>query len=152
MNQISQDSVFAAVVNSLHERHGENCAITLDELAITAGLFKEVPAPDGRNIKKPVRRQIEHLMETRLIDIPFLVVSTSKGYFRPATPDEIEHCWASLQSRIKSLASRMHTLRRKAPSSGFRYTGNGKFQREFLHDLFENDRTKGVQHNALHLV
>jgi hypothetical protein len=135
------DKEFAVVCKMLEIRFGEENAITIDELAVAAGLFTWEKAGEDRLIQKPKRRQMEHLLETRVADLPFLVISSTKsGYFRPRTERELDHWWATLNARIKAIASRMHTGRVKARDSGFRYLGNGRFSRAPVNDLFETNQ------------
>jgi len=139
MDAIDKDQAFKRIVMALEYRFGEANAITIDELSIRAGLCSFDTQAPGVIVQNPRRRQTEHMLETRFSDFPWLVVSSSRGYFRPETPDEIEHWWASLHGRIKSVALRLHTGRSKAAESGFRYLGGGRFERRptYKTDLFE---------------
>lgn len=141
------DAAFEMMVRALEIRVGEQYAITIDELAIVAGLWKLEKNENGVLVKKPIRRSAEHILETRFGDFPFLIVSGSSGYFRPDHPEQVEHWWRTCHSRIKALGIRMHTGRIKAAASGFRYCGSGKFSRVPVNDLFENNQQqKGVCH------
>jgi hypothetical protein len=145
---MAHDDTFDKMVRALEIRFGEENAITIDELAIISGLFKWEKNEVGMLIQSPRRRMAEHTLETRFDDFPFLVISSTKsGYFRPVTPDEVEHWWKTCHGRIKAIALRMHTGRQKAARSGFRYCGNGKFSQVPVNDLFENNQQqKGVCH------
>jgi hypothetical protein len=101
----SDDTAFAAIRSALCYTVGEGNALTIDELAQVAGLD---------------RRRTEHLLETRFADFPFLMASGPRGYFRPQTPDEVNHYPLSLQSRIKCLALRLRAYRRQAAREGWR--------------------------------
>ena len=137
--ETNKDLAFKRIVVALEYRFGEDQAVTIDELSIRAGFCTfDMEAP-GHMVQNPRRRQTEHLLETRFQDFPWLVVSSSHGYFRPQTAEEIEHWWSSLHGRIKSVALRLHTGRSKAAASGFQYLGAGRFQKTPVHktDLFE---------------
>jgi hypothetical protein len=136
--QEQQDKAFKLMTMILEPRVGEALAITIDQLAIGAGLGKPCTTEHGLSVK-PARRVAEHILETRFGDFPFLIVSSFKGYFRPATEEECNHWWASCHSRIRAIAMRMKVGRVKAPAGGFRYTGGGHFEKVKPHknDLFE---------------
>jgi hypothetical protein len=82
---------------------------------------------------------MEHLLEVKLGDFPFPIVSTSAGYFRPASADEINHCLASLQSRAICIFLRKRTIIRNAKAAGYERQGK-RFvapSRRYASDLFE---------------
>jgi hypothetical protein len=82
---------------------------------------------------------MEHLLEVKLGDFPFPVISTNKGYFRPASAEEINHCLASLQSRNVCLYLRRRTIIRNAKAAGYERRGK-RFvapSRRYASDLFE---------------
>jgi len=139
MDKTESDAAFKKVVMALEYRFGEANAITIDELSIRSGMCTFDVASPGVMVQNPRRRQTEHLLETRFADFPWLVVSSSRGYFRPETTEEIERWWQSLHGRIKSIALRLHTGRGKASASGFSYLGSGHFQKRTAPktDLFE---------------
>jgi hypothetical protein len=105
----------------LFNRIGEAKAATIDELCRAAGIG---------------RRGMEHLLEVKLGDFPFPIVSTSSGYFRPASADEINHCLASLQSRAMCIFMRKRTIIRNARAAGYQRQGKRFVQRQFRDDLF----------------
>jgi hypothetical protein len=107
---MEEQAAFARISAILAERVGEARAITIDDLARAAGLV----AGD-----RPLRRLVEHVLETRFEDFPFLLVSGAPGYWRPTDPAELNRYDASLQSRLVKLCLRRRTLRRKAPANGF---------------------------------
>ena len=125
---------FERLVNCLRMRVGEESAITLDDLALSIGLVETVTDPSGAPRHKPMRRHIEHLVETRLQDIPFVVCAGSRGYYRPDSAEDLNRYYFSLRSRIKSIAVRLRTVRRKAAASGYSLTGRRFVQ--YRDDLF----------------
>ncbi len=122
------DLAFQRAQAALQSTRGRHTGIVLDRLAILCGLAEE---------GKPDRRAIEKLMETRLTDFPFaLVSSTSTGYFRAASCDEINQCLATCRNRIISQQARIDTYVKKHLEEGWTIEA-GVFvaeprQREFL--------------------
>jgi hypothetical protein len=132
------DSAFELMVKILEPRVGENRAITIDDLAIRSGLVDTRTDPVRGVLVTPRRRIAERILETRFHDFPYLLVSSCKGYFRPATVEELNRWWAASRSRILANAIRMRIGRQKAPANGFRYAGQGRFERLTPKtDLFE---------------
>lgn len=121
MNPESIDATFAVVREILFNRIGESNAATIDELCLAAGIG---------------RRGMEHLLELKLGEFPFPVISTSAGYFRPANADEINHCLASLQSRAMCIFLRKRTIIRNARAAGYQRQGKRFVQRQIRDDLF----------------
>lgn len=80
---------------------------------------------------------MEQLLELRLADFPFPVISTTAGYFRPASVAEINHCLESLQSRAMCIFLRKRTIIRNALRAGFPRQGNRFSDRIPKADLFE---------------
>lgn len=97
---ITPDSIDRA----LRYRFGEHNAITLANLASLLGCS---------------RRIAEQAIELHLSDLPYTVISSSRGLFRPVAAEEIEHYLASMRSRIKCIATRMRTVRKAAAADGF---------------------------------
>lgn len=130
---------FEKIVETLRDRFGEENGITIDALAVAAGVTRLGADSQGNILIIPRRRVMEELLESRAADFPFLVcVSTQTGYFRPATKDEIEHWWNSMHSRIKACARRLHIGRITASRDGWAYEGAGRFSRRTPKtDLFE---------------
>ena len=91
---------------------GEDKAITLAALTESAGI--------------PDRRTTEVLMETRLEDFGFSLVSGPKGYFRPTSPEHLNRYTASLESRIKCLSIRRKKVLQMALRDGFKLC-DGRF-------------------------
>ena len=133
------DRAFEHIRDALCTAWGEDHAITIDELAMRAGLSHVETDGAGNPVSVIERRRAERLLETRFSDFGFLVIAGDRGYYRPTDPNQIEHWWASLHSRIRAIATRMHTGRTAAGRDGFRYLGRGRFQktnpREDLFDL-----------------
>jgi len=138
-SQDQQDKAFDMIRRMLEPRIGEELAITIDSLATGSGLCDSHIDPVKGMVLKPRRRTVEHILETRFGDFPFLVISSSKGYFRPATEEECNQWWASCHSRIRAIAMRMKAGRERATTGGFRYIGTGRFEkvRPLKNDLFE---------------
>ena len=101
---------------------GERSAYTIDALCKQTGIG---------------RRDMEELLQVRLNDFPFVVVSTGNGYFRPATADEINHCLKSLQGRAVNLFLRKRTIIQKARRSGWARDGKTFCRQVPVSDLFE---------------
>lgn len=121
MNTAAQNAAFTVVKEILFNRIGEAKAATIDELSRASGIG---------------RRGMEHLLEVKLGDFPFPIISTSAGYFRPASADEINHCLASLQSRAMCIFMRKRTIIRNARAAGYERQGKRFVQRQFRDDLF----------------
>lgn len=123
MNLEAQNAAFATVSALLEATSGEETALTIDCLCAQTAIS---------------RRDMEGLLQVRLGEFPFLVVSTGHGYFRPVRPDEINHCLASLQGRAVNLFLRKRTIIRKAMRSGWERAGK-KFERRVpASDLFSH--------------
>lgn len=126
---VDTDRAFERIREALACAYGEDKAITIDELALRAGLYDIRPGPDGQPAQAINRRLAEQILELRFGEFGFLVISGKRGYYRPTDPAQIEHWWASLHSRIRAVAHRMHTGRQVASRDGYRYLGRGRFQR-----------------------
>lgn len=99
-----QDTALKVVISLLATRAGAKQALTIEEFCSATGLK---------------RRAMEILLELRIQDMPFLVVSTSAGYFRPASADEINHCINSLRSRAMCIFLRQRKIIRAARIAGY---------------------------------
>jgi hypothetical protein len=88
----------------LRDRIGSQNAVPLNDISDFIGLS---------------RRATERLIEFHLPDLPFCVVADAGGYYRPSTPDEINHYRKTLLSRIKRLASRYRTITNLAIKDGW---------------------------------
>lgn len=123
MNHSEQTAAFEKVEAVLEATSGEETAVTIATLCEITGLC---------------RRNMEDLLQVRLGEFRFLVVSTGHGYFRPVRSEEINHCLTSLQSRAINLFLRKRTIIRKALRSGWDRQGK-RFQRHIpATDLFEH--------------
>ncbi len=94
--------LFLIVRDLLATATSRKLAWTLDRLAEAAGTS---------------RREVEQVLEERLADFPFPLVSGSPGYWIPQDADEINHYRASLRSRavkIFTRAKRVATMARRA--------------------------------------
>jgi hypothetical protein len=121
MNLSTQNTAFITVTSILEATSGEETAVTIATLCMSTGLK---------------RRNMEELLQVRLSDFPFLVVSTGAGYFRPRSEEEINHCLASLQSRAINLFLRKRTIIRNALRSGYPRQGKTFSARTPAADLF----------------
>ena len=143
MHPDKQDIAFKIVTEILFNRIGEGKAATIGELCNLVDEELSTPwGDDGARRGGFSRRAMEQLLELKIGDFPFPVISTSSGYFRPASVDEINHCLASLQSRALCIFQRKRTIIRNAIRSGYGRQGK-RFvdSRESNSDLFDrNDR------------
>jgi len=97
---------FRKIVEILRHCHfGAAAGITLDALTEQAGVS--------------CRRITERIMEERLADFPFAVVSGNTGYFRPTMAVEINRYRKSLRSRAIKMFLRDRTVGRKSLMEGF---------------------------------
>lgn len=115
-------NIFDCLQEALYSAEGEREAWTLQALATYCGCS---------------RRRIERILEDRLEDLGFAIVSGSSGYWRPQSAEEINHYLASLQSRCVKVFLRKKRVARLAAASGFPRTGKTFAnppapQREFL--------------------
>lgn len=113
---------FHRVQEILRTRVGKANAITIDDIAIGMGYVRGKTS-DGRLIAN--RRPVEKVLETRLGDFEFLVVSSSSaGVWRPASPDELNECLGEIRRRHRSLQIRDETWCRKGRLHGWSYDGS----------------------------
>jgi len=121
----TSDEYFDAACRILSACQGRGNAITIDALAERAGI--------------PHRRIAEHLLETRLADFPFVLVSGPRGYFIPTAQEaaEINRYLDSLESRFRKMWRRRRTVIRKALTDGFRREGKAFVGRPMQAELFE---------------
>lgn len=121
-DRLTEDSIFALLQDALHGALGEREAWTLQGLAEYCGTS---------------RRMVERVLEERLDDLGFVIVSGSSGIWRPTTAEEVNHYLASLQSRCVKMFLRKKKVARLALESGFKRDGKTfedppARQREFL--------------------
>lgn len=123
MVDYSQDTAdFHRVQEILRGRVGKGNAITIDEIAIRLGYIRGHTA-SGLPIAN--RRPVEKVLETRLGDFEFLVVSSSAaGIWRPADPGELNECLGEVRRRHRSLQIRDETWVRKGRAQGWCYDGS----------------------------
>lgn len=111
MTRADDTCAFGWVTNLLKNARGEANAWTLDEIS------------DHLHIK---RRDLEHLIETRLADWPYPICSTDKGYFVPTTADEANASRHYKTSRFAKLQARVDAEERLLLRAGFKIE-NGRF-------------------------
>ena len=128
------DRAFEFIREALSSAWGEDNAITINDLGLRCGLYQVETGSDGRPERVPRRREVERILELRFQDFGFLVISGDRGYFRPTDSAQIDHWWASLHSRIRAIAVRMHTGRQAACRDGYRYLGRGQFKKTVPRD------------------
>ena len=103
---------FPALKKLLKGAIGPDRALTLNQLTQLAGI--------------PDRRTTEVLIETRMDDFGFVLVSGSSGYFRPVEPEHLNRYLSSLESRIKSISTRRRRVFNNALKEGF-HAEEGRF-------------------------
>jgi hypothetical protein len=69
------------------------------------------------------RRQCEQVLEERLADFPFLLVSGARGYWIPTQAEDVNGYLESLGGRTLALFRRRRLVIRKAMVNGFRRCG-----------------------------
>lgn len=104
----NEQAIFELLQDALYTCEGEHEAFTLQGLA---------------DYCQCSRRRVEIILEQRLGDLGFVVVSGSSGYWRPTTAEEINHYQASLQSRCIKVFLRKKTIQKLAVQSGYVRTG-----------------------------
>lgn len=122
MKTEQDQQIFEMLRDALITCEGEAEAYTLQGLAEYCGCS---------------RRKVEAILEERLEDLGFAIVSGSAGYWRPQSADEINHYVNSLQSRAVKIFLRKKRVIRLAKNSGFlqegkTFTNPPTKQREFL--------------------
>jgi hypothetical protein len=100
----TDDAVFDLIRDAMAMAIGEKEAWTLQ------GLADYCTCP---------RRQVEEVIEKRLEDFGFVIVSGTSGLWRPLDAEEVNRYQNSLQSRLRKLAIRKRSIRRLALKSGF---------------------------------
>lgn len=107
----SGDLELGWVVNVLKEAKGEENAWTLDRIC------------EHLHIR---RRDLEHLIETRLRDFPFPICSTDKGYFRPISAEEANQSRHYKETRFAKLKARIEAEEFLLRRAGMPFE-NGRF-------------------------
>lgn len=116
LNESAQLNMFRRL---LADRRGADSAITIQEIGLALGHRS--------------RRETETFIELHLGELPFCVVASSRGYFRPASAEDINHYRAALRSRIRCLAIRRRTVARSAaaecwPRAGDTFSDQSKIR------------------------
>jgi hypothetical protein len=106
MNTI--DEQFQAIVRALAQARGADKAITLASIAERL---------------QTARRTVESIIEEKLADFPFLIVSGSSGYYIPTSASDINRYVHSLHSRHRRMQLREQTVIHKAKAQGWPYDG-----------------------------
>jgi hypothetical protein len=114
--------MLSVLSNALRDRRGEDSALKIKQIKTILGFG---------------RRRTETFLELHVGDLPFCVVSSTRGYYRPASASDINHCRASLRSRIRCLAIRSRTVARSALAEGWRREGKQFVNTPAAQDLFE---------------
>jgi len=107
----------------LEDRRGPGRAITIAQIGALLG--------------HRCRRETESFLELHVGDLPFCVVSSAHGYYRPAAAEDINHYRNSIRSRIRCLAIRARTVQRVALAEGWRREGKQFVNIPVAQDLFE---------------
>ena len=117
INAADMEKYFEQVCRLLSTCRGGIRAMTIDKIRTELGVD---------------RRLVEELLETRLADFPFVLVSGSAGYFIPVNAEDINDYYASLGSRMIKLHVRRKRVRNKAIAKGWSFDG-----RKFTHQQGE---------------
>lgn len=108
-HQISDERRLELLRRELEDRRGPSLAITIDLISAL--------------LEHRCRRDTESFLELHVGDLPFCVVSSARGYYRPSAAEDINHYRAALRSRIRCLAIRARTVSRAAVAEGWRREG-----------------------------
>jgi len=109
--------------DALRNRYGAERALTIAQIGALLG--------------HRCRRETEGFLELHVGDLPFCVVSSAHGYYRPAAAEDINHFRNSIRSRIRCLAIRARTVQRVALAEGWRREGKQFVNVPIAQDLFE---------------
>ena len=116
-------SSLAILSDALRNRYGAEHALTIAQIGALLG--------------HRCRRETEGFLELHVGDLPFCVVSSAHGYYRPAAAEDINHYRNSIRSRIRCLAIRARTVQRVALAEGWRREGKQFVNVPIAQDLFE---------------
>jgi len=122
-NQLSDDVRLEILRRNFEDRRGPGRAITIEQISALLG--------------HRCRRETEGFLELHVGDLPFCVVSSSAGYYRPAAAEDINHYRNSIHSRIRCLAIRARTVQRVALAEGWKREGKQFVNVPAAQDLFE---------------
>jgi hypothetical protein len=95
-----------------------------DHLALAVGRAQAVTLERLAALCSMPRREVEAIIEERLLDFPWPIVSSSDGLFRPTRAEEINAYLSSLHSRHRRMQIREATVRRKARAGGWPFDGS----------------------------
>jgi hypothetical protein len=101
---IMHADTFTRLCRELVGCRGRGRAVTLAELADRIGAS---------------RRDVEQIIEHRLVDFPWPIVAGSKGVFIPAEASDLNQYLHNLHSRHRRMQIREATVRRKARIAGW---------------------------------
>ena len=99
-----QSSDFDRLVALLESRKGKDNGVTIN--AIT------------HLLNFPNRRYTEHLIESRFLDFPWVVVAGNNGIYRPANVGEINTYANNLRKRLAAIRRRLDALYIQAGTAG----------------------------------
>ena len=116
-------SSLAILSDALRNRYGAERALTIAQIGALLG--------------HRCRRETEAFLELHVGDLPFCVVSSVYGYYRPAGAEDINHYRNSIRSRIRCLAIRARTVSRAAAAEGWQREGKQFVDAPIAQDLFE---------------
>jgi len=119
----NETSSLAVLSDALRNRYGTERALTIAQIGALLG--------------HRCRRETEGFLELHVGDLPFCVVSSAHGYYRPAAAEDINHFRNSIRSRIRCLAIRARTVQRVALAEGWRREGKQFVNVPITQDLFE---------------
>lgn len=100
-----------AIISILSTRRGIANAITAPAIAASCGIQPHSPAAARGTY-------VRALIARHLLDIPFTVVASSPGYYRPETRDDVEHYRRDLHSRARKILCRLRDLKVQARAEG----------------------------------
>jgi len=122
VDQIPGPDDFRRIQEILRPRIGKHRAITIEQIAIELGYVRGTTPAGGRIAN---RRPVEKVLETRLGDFEFMVVSSSAcGIWRPAGPEDLNECLGEVRRRHRSLAIRDETWVSQGRRQGWHYDGS----------------------------
>ena len=98
------------------DRWGADAAISIDDIAMRAGLVRKHPRTGAA---VPDRRPVEAFLEHNVDKLPFLVVAGGRGYFRPRTAAEINAYVLSIRRRHVRLGLRERAVIRRGQAAGW---------------------------------
>jgi hypothetical protein len=100
------DRLSSALVSAI----GPSNALTIDKLTERLGLSS--------------RRETEMLIQDGLASLPFVVVASGLGYYRPSAADQVNAYIHSLRRRHEPLVRRERIVRHKALAAGYVLEGD----------------------------